>query len=332
MEFQDEQLRQSENLTMAYEAWVGNERVLIEHTDRLSWKTINGTEYLYAIRDRLGNGKSLGPKTDERIAWAEQYTQTRNRAKAERPSLTARLEEVARLCRALRMPALDSTTGRILRRADATHLLGSVLMTVGTNAMLAYAYYARRLLPPDIASTQDFDMAWCGQRSSEALAIMDAPPGPVMALLKGVDDTFTVNTERPFQARNARAFEVELLVAPSRAATLPRTESLRPVPTMPEQEWLLLGEPVSEVVLTRDAKAARVVVPDPRWYALQKLWLAQKPTRNPKKQPKDQRQGALLWELALEGAFPFHPIDDEFVQSVPEELKTIVPPAGFGPA
>lgn len=36
MNFHDEQLRQSENLAMAYEAWIANERVLMEHADRLS--------------------------------------------------------------------------------------------------------------------------------------------------------------------------------------------------------------------------------------------------------------------------------------------------------
>lgn len=117
------------------------------------------------------------------------------------------------------MPALDSTPGRILRRADTTELLGSFLMTVGTSAMLAYAYYARRIMPPDVAATQDFDMAWCAERGSEILAVLAAPPGPVMSMLKDVDDTFTISAERPFQARNANAYEVELLVAPSRVDT-----------------------------------------------------------------------------------------------------------------
>jgi hypothetical protein len=39
-------------------------------------------------------------------------------------------------------------------------------------------------------------------------------------MLKSVDATFTVNRERPFQARNDKAYEVEILVAPSRIATM----------------------------------------------------------------------------------------------------------------
>src|SRR3546814_2434116 len=67
-------------------------------------------------------------------------------------------------------------------------------------------------------------------------------------MLKAVDPTFTVNTERTFQARNAKAYEVEILVAPSRAQTMARTDRPRPVP-LPEQEWLLVGQPVDQVVI-----------------------------------------------------------------------------------
>jgi len=46
-----------------------------------------------------------------------------------------------------------------------------------------------------------------------------------------------VSTERRFQARNAKAYEVELLVAPSRAATMGRRDQPKPFP-LHEQEWL----------------------------------------------------------------------------------------------
>src|SRR6185503_6351870 len=108
-------------------------------------------------------------------------------------------------------------------------------------------------------------------------------------MLKAVDATFTVNTERRFQARNRASFEVGLLVAPSRAATLARTDKPHPIP-LPEQEWLLLGRPVDQVVACRDATAARIVAPDPRWFALHKLWLSAQDKRDPFKRDKDREQ------------------------------------------
>lgn len=125
-------------------------------------------------------------------------------------------------------------------------------------------------------------------------------------MLRAVDATFTVNTERTFQARNAGAYEVEILVAPSRADAMARTDRPRPVP-LPEQEWLLHGKPVSRVVACRDGSPARIVAPDPRWFALQKLWMADKPQRNALKRPKDRRQGLLLLG-AIADAMPHYPL------------------------
>ena len=92
----------------------------------------------------------------------------------------------------------------------------------------------------------------------------------------------------------------------------------RPIP-LPEQEWLLPGRPVDQVVPCRDGTAARLVVPDPRWFALHTLWLADKPSRNPLKRDKDRRQGAALLDAVAE-AMPHYPLDEGFVAAIPPEL------------
>ena len=137
-------------------------------------------------------------------------------------------------------------------------------------------------------------------------------------MLKAVDATFTVNAERDFQARNARAYEVEILVAPSRAATLGGRDQPRPVP-LPEQEWLLLCRPVDQVIGCRDGSPARIVVPDPRWFALHKLWMAAQAKRNPLKRPKDRTQGLALLDAVAE-AMPHYPLDNAFEAQLPDEL------------
>ena len=137
-------------------------------------------------------------------------------------------------------------------------------------------------------------------------------------MLKAVDPTFTINTEREFQARNAKAYEVELLVAPSRAETLAGKDRPRPVP-LPEQEWLLPGRRVDQVVPCRDGSPARIVAPDPRWFALHKLWLGAQAKRNPLKRRKDTVQGAALLDAVAE-AMPHYSLGLEFVTSLPDEL------------
>jgi len=148
--------------------------------------------------------------------------------------------------------------------------------------------------------------------------VADESGQAIWPMLKAVDPTFTVNMERTFQARNAKAYEVEILVAPSRAATLSALDQPKPVP-LPEQEWLLRGRPVDRVVICRDSSPARIVAPDPRWFALQKLWMSRQAKRNPLKRPKDLKQGMALLG-AVDGAMPQYPLDDEFERSLPEAL------------
>lgn len=137
-------------------------------------------------------------------------------------------------------------------------------------------------------------------------------------LLKAVDPTFTVTAERDFQAGNARAYEVELLVAPSPAATLAPKDRPRPA-ALPEQEWRLPGRRVDQVVPCRDGTPARIVAPDPRWFARKKLWLGAQAKRNPLKRRKDRVQGAALLDAVAE-AMPHYPLDDAFAAGLPAKL------------
>jgi hypothetical protein len=168
--------------------------------------------------------------------------------------------------------------------------------------------------------TEDFDLAWAASEQNAGSAGSEPAVWP---MLKSVDTTFTVNSERGFQARNADAYEVELLAAPSTFPGLPRRDQPRPVP-LAEQEWLLMGRTVDQVLPTADRKAARIVAPDPRYFALMKLWLADKPGRDRLKVEKDRMQGAALL-IAIREAMPHYPMDAAFRQEVPAELTPYLP-------
>lgn len=309
--FTEEQARALVNLAQRYEVWIEAERTLAALPYDLRRKDIGGRVYLYEIFDRGGNGKSLGPWSAEHEARFEHYRSTKAEAKVRRDATKVVLDEAARLIQALRLPMLASEAGPILREADRRRLLGRELLVVGTNAMAAYAVEANGAIRELPQETDDFDIAWT--------AITEAPSEQLLwGLLKAVDPTFTVNTERPFQARNAKAYEVEILVAPSRAGTMARTDRPRPIP-LPEQEWLLMGTPVDQVVGCRDGSPARIVAPDPRWFALQKLWMSDQAKRNPQKRPKDLKQGLLLLDAVAE-AMPRYPLDTAFEATLPGDL------------
>lgn len=309
--FTDEQLRTLINLRQRYEVWIEAERQLARMPYDLRIKTVSGKSYLYEIFDRSGNGKSLGRLTEALEEKFQSYREKKQNAQAQRDGARAVLDESARLYRALRLPMLSSGAGPILQECDRRDLLGSHLLVVGTNAIAAYAVEAAGFLIGAPEETEDFDLAWSAVESEE-------PETLLWDMLKSVDPTFTVNTERTFQARNSKAYEVEILVAPSRAETLGRSDRPKPVP-LPEQEWLLLGRPVDQVVACRDGSPVRIVAPDPRWFALQKLWMSEKKGRNPLKRPKDSRQGIALLNT-VEQAMPQYPMDKAFESEIPDEL------------
>lgn len=310
--FTDEQLRSLVNLRQRYEVWIDAERKLRALPYDLRRKRVGGRDYLYEIFDRRGNGKSLGAMTVETEQRLEAYRAEKAELKDRRAASSSLLDESSRLVRALRLPLLASEAGAILREADKRRLLGTHLMVVGTNALPTYAVEAGGFLADAPDETEDFDLAWTKA---------EAEPGeqPLWSLLKAVDETFTVNSERAFQARNRRAYEVEILVAPSRVEGMFRTDKPRPVP-LPEQEWLLAGTPVDHVVACRDASPARVLAPDPRWFALHKLWLSAQDKRDPLKRRKDFRQGTAVLN-AVELAMPRYPLDAAFERSLPSELE-----------
>lgn len=321
--FSHEINRSASNLAQFHEAWLSAARELKALPYGMSWKRIAGREYLYALADRLGNGRSLGPRSAQTEQAHADYRRAKEDAAAREKAAWAQLRESAQILRALRAPSIFPAAAAILREAALRAMLGTDLITVGTVAMTAYQYEAAHYLATGLDATADFDLAWAGRRSLEVALPPRQVPGSVLALLKAVDDTYTVNTERPFQARNRQAFEIELLMAPSVAMTLPRSEPLRPHP-LPEQEWLLQGALVEQVVPASDGTAALLAVPDPRWYALHKLWLADKPGRKPLKAPKDRKQGeALLHAVAL--AMPRFPLDEAFLAALPEELRRYSP-------
>lgn len=310
--FTDEQIRALVNLRQRYEVWRDAEQARRALPYDLRRKRVGDYEYLYEIRDRSGNGSSLGRWDDNAEQRFVAYREEKSALDERLSRARAARDEGARLARALRVPLLASAAGPILREADCRGLLDGSLLVAGTNAVLAYALEAVASL--GLADeTEDFDLTW---------AATELPEGaPVWAMLKAVDPTFTVNTGRSFQARNSSAYEVELLVAPSRAWTLAKKDNPRPIP-LPEQEWLLLGTPVDQVVPCRDATAARMVVPDPRWFALHKLWLAEQDKRNRFKRSKDRMQGLGLLD-AVADAMPHYPLDAAFAASIPPELSEV---------
>src|SRR3546814_2422800 len=140
--FTDEQARALVNLRQRYEVWIEAARARAALPYDLRRKEVSGKAYLYEIRDRSGNGKSLGPWSDglkNRFeAFRAEKLQLKERIEASRIAL----DESSKLARALRVPMIASEAGPTMREGDRRGLLDGTLLVVGTNAVAAYALEA----------------------------------------------------------------------------------------------------------------------------------------------------------------------------------------------
>ena len=312
------------NLEAAYDQWHQSRQVLAALPMSMFWQEKSGIEYL-AVKE-LGNDNATtkGPRSPETEARFAAFTEDKARAKQRSADADALIDQRARQYRALRMPAMTDGQGELLRALDVAGLLRNDLLVVGTNAFAAYETLCRVKFPAGNEPTQDFDLAWC--RGSGVSLSQASPAGAdrksLMAVLRSVDPTYDLNRKKPYQAVNRAGYEVELLAAPS-MAPLPSSESFEPMVSLIEQEWLLKGKAVFSVVATQRYRACPLYVPDPRWMALHKLWLAQKPERNIQKKPKDERQGRVLLDACRYFLADLYPMDIDFVLDLPVELRDL---------
>jgi hypothetical protein len=321
--FSDDAQRVAANLEQAYSFWLDSRQTLQNMPASLYWAERADSQYLYAKQSPTDNGTSLGVRSEATEQQLTSFTEEKQLAQERAASADALIQTRAALYRRLRMPTLPDKQAEILRKLDIEGLLGTDLMVVGTNAFSAYEWAANAIFPAGNEATQDFDLTWCrGTPASLVLAGTEnakRKSKTLFSVLKSIDSSYKITPRKPYQAMNAEGYEVELLAAPS-CHPLPKEQAFAPMQTLIEQEWLLLGRPVSAVVATVRGRACPLTVPDPRFMALHKLWLADKPERNPAKREKDRRQGDVLMDAVRYFMQASHPINVDFVMDVPEDL------------
>lgn len=316
--------RAAANLEAAYDHWLDARQQLAAMPVSLYWQTKANGDYLAIKRVSSASGTTIGPRSEETEAKLAEFTQRKAELKQRVSAADVTIGDRAAQYRALRLPSIPDRQAEIVRALDVAELLRNDLMVVGTNAFIAYSLLCNARFPTGVEETEDFDLAWCRGSGVSLTRTIAAPPerSSLMTVLQGVDATFRLNPKKPYQALNANNYEVELLMAPS-LAPLPKTEVFEPMVSLPEQEWLLRGRPLSVVVATIRQRACPLYVPDPRWMALHKLWLARKPERNALKKPKDLRQGNVLLSGCRYFLADSYPIGIDFVLELPAELRDL---------
>lgn len=301
VELSSEQLRTVIDSQQLFDAWAEAFERARNFRGGMHWKTAAGKQYLFRTRDRHGYGKSLGPRSAETEKTLDHFHKNKAEAKGREAALRRRLAEQARYCKAARVarvPRLSAALGRELWRAG----LEDAVMILGTNALYAYeAACGVQILSAGRLETQDIDLLLDSRRSLE-LIVPETRRGGLIGILRKIDKSFTVMDKANFRAVNDRGFMVDLI---------------RPMPKPPWKkqpdmvgkkadlkaadvqhlDWYLSAPKLRQIVIGEDGFPAPFTVPDPRVFALHKLWLSKQLGRDPLKKPKDREQAFLVAAL-----------------------------------
>lgn len=287
-EMSPEQRRQLVDAQQLYAAW-RPACLHVARTGSLFWNTSKGRRYLY--RKKSGVSTSLGPETHDLVAEKARHDDMVKRNR----SLSRRIEKAAPVNKAIGIARMPEIAARIVRELDREGLLGSRIVVAGTNALFAYEAACGVLIGAEHIATGDADLLWDARQSLLLTAAGD-PGAGVLSILKRVDPSF--RTDYGYNATNDDGYIVDLICPDAPDFASMQEESDLEAVGMPGAEWLLEAPRFEQVIVGGDGVPLRIVTPDPRTFALHKLWVSQRADRTPVKKPRDLAHAAIVAELA----------------------------------
>jgi hypothetical protein len=318
MKLSDEQLRGLVNAGQLYDAWKDVMVQLSNLPGGMYWRVINSKEYLYqyvTAPARIQQVKSLGKRTPKAEDSYREFQATKAALEERRAGIEARIKELAPTWRALRLPQIDTTAARILRTLDQADLVGKSVLVIGTYALKAYEVESASSFSTGMDATEDLDFALSISSDNADPDI----PRRLLLTVKQADSSFIVSPSSPKTIVNKNGYKVDLIVSNATAKQLSSARPWKPE-ALDGQEWLLLGKPVSTVLIDFDGWPVQIAAPDPRYFALHKLWLSKRTGRSTAKRVKDDRQGRALLD-AIKLSMDHYPMDEDFVSKLPGPLK-----------
>jgi hypothetical protein len=298
-----------------YDAWREARRVFQHrYAGSMRWLARRGHEYLH--RKHRTKEVSLGRRGPATEAQYTAFVEGRAAQRQRLATLAAALDEMAPVHRALQLGRVPRLTSRIVRRLDDAGLLGTHVSIVGTNALFGYESAAGVLLDSGLLATGDADLLWDPRRRITLLA-PEVRSGGIIDLLVATDRTFQLRGPGDFRAVNDAGFcvdlirpqDTEFLRGDTRDRLADNASDRRGVPIFGLQ-WLLHAPKFEAVTIGEDGYPVRWVTPDPRAYALHKLWISTRDDRDPVKRVRDRRQAEITAEICRRYlALPFDPED-----------------------
>jgi hypothetical protein len=291
----------------------------------LYWKTVTGHDYLVRVTDRTGGNRSLGPRSPQTEEAYREFTESKSDLDVRIKSINEEIARQAKFCVAAGVNRVPRLASDIVRSLDTNGLLGSHLIILGSHAMYAYEMAAGVQLKAGLLQTEDLDTL-LNTKSEIELAGSVRSAG-LLGILQDVDATFKPLRKRSFRAANAKGFMVDLIRAPIDSGGLALTSIGTGSDLVAEQlrglEWLTALPLMTQIVIADNGFPVRFVVPEPRVFALHKLWVSLQPTRDPIKRKRDLHQAEAVVQLSLD-YFNLR-FDDPAIKALPPDLTSMIP-------
>lgn len=330
MQFQPydgEQIRELINSEQLYGVLLAAQLELDQgYRGSIAWKQVRGHEYLY--RKRKGDWRSLGPRSEATESIHAAFVSGRAALKEKVASLEAKLARSARVNRAMGLGRVPFIAARLARRLADRKLLGERIVVVGTPALFAYERMAGGRLHASLIATDDIDLLYDARHEIRLLA--DDRDNGLIGILRSLDKSFAPIGPGAFSAANAHGFMVDLITpvpagpALAKGARLGKSDADLKAAEIHGLDWLQNSPRVTQTVIDEKGYPLRLVVPDPRAFALHKLWVSGRPSREPVKARRDRMQ-ALTVAALLNANLPHLRFDDGELGSFPAEVRALLP-------
>lgn len=271
----------------------------------MHWKKAKGKSYLFRSLDRRGNGKSLGPQSERTEAIYKEFHTNKKQITDRMRHLKDRLKTQARFCKAARIARVPRIVTAILRLLEQHQLLGNILQIIGTNSLYAYEARAGVFMDRGLLATQDMDVLWDIRPQLRLFALDTIDTGGLMDILKKADRSFDILSSQNFRAVNNSGYMVDLVKPEPNPIMKVENRRIGGTDDLTAAEirnlhWLISAPKFSQVVIGDDGFPATMVAPDPRAFAVHKLWLSKQDDREPVKKSRDRSQALAVCRLTLQ--------------------------------
>lgn len=270
----------------------------------MHWKKAKGKQYLFRSLDRFGHGKSLGARSPQTEAIHHHFHSQKKQIHDRLKGLKERLKEQARFCKAARIGRAPTIVTAILRCLEQHQRLGRNLCIIGTNALYAYEMRAGVFLEPGLMATRDIDLLWDTRPQLRLFAIDTIDKQGLIDILKKADRSFDLVSKDSFRAVNQSGYIVDLVKSEPRSILQSENRRMGAgndflAAEIKNLDWLLSAPKLKQIIIGVDGFPALMVAPDPRVFAVHKLWVGAQIDREPIKKERDRAQALAVCNLVL---------------------------------